>query len=174
MTPEKTWHAVYTRPGCEKKVSQLLSAKNIECYCALNRVTHSSISRKSVFQSLFPAYVFVRIYESEKETVKRIKGVVNFVYWLSSPVMVRDEEMDAIKYFLHEHANVKLEKIKVSVSERVKVIEGPALLPDPSSEHKNQSIRVTLPSLGVAMMAEARVGTVEMVQQYKKLFAKIA
>ncbi|MCW3094268.1 MAG: NusG antitermination factor, partial [Ferruginibacter sp.] len=37
MSNSKNWYALYTRPGTEKKVANLLSRKNIENYCPLKR-----------------------------------------------------------------------------------------------------------------------------------------
>jgi len=176
MTSEKQWHAVYTRPRCEKKVSQVLSKKNIETYCAVNRSVHQWADRKkTILQPMFSSYVFVHIYESEQLLVKQTEGVLNFVYWLGKPAVIRDEEIDAIRYFLLEHENVKLEKIAVSTSEKINIVEEPLIYKEGTDLELNiQSVKLSLPSLGCAMIAEVRKNTVEIIQQYKALISKIA
>ncbi|MEO6916921.1 MAG: UpxY family transcription antiterminator [Chitinophagaceae bacterium] len=176
MTSEKQWYAIYTRPRCEKKVSQILSKKNIETYCALNRSVHQWADRKkTIHKPIFDSYVFVYIYESEHLRVKQTDGVLNFVYWLGKPAVIRDEEIEAIKNFLTEHDNVKLEKIAVNTSERINIVEEPLIYKQGTDlELNSQSVKLSLPSLGCAMIAEVRKNTVEIIQQYKALISKIA
>lgn len=37
-------------------------------------------------------------------------GIMNFVYWLGKPAVIKDLEIDMIRRFLNEHTNVSLEK----------------------------------------------------------------
>src|SRR5665213_2110975 len=103
----KKWYAVYTKPRCEKKVADLLVKKNIENYCPLNRVQKQWSDRKKIIlEPLFTSYVFVNINSSERLSVQQTYGVLNFVFWLNKPAVIRNEEIDIIKRFLNEHTNV--------------------------------------------------------------------
>ncbi len=110
MITSKKWYAVYTRPKWERKVAQLLTSRKIEAYCPLNKVYKQWSDRKSSWMSRCLPYVFVHVNPGEHSLVKQADGVINFVYWLGSPAIIRDEEIVAIREFLEEHHNVKLEK----------------------------------------------------------------
>ena len=65
------WYAVYTKPRWEKKVADLLTKKQIENYCPLNRVLRQWSDRKKVIlEPLFTSYVFVRISESNQLAIR--------------------------------------------------------------------------------------------------------
>jgi transcription antitermination factor NusG len=176
MSSEKTWHVIYTRPRSEKKVAQNLAKRNIESYCALNKSVHQWADRKkTIYQPLFDNYVFVHIYESEQKIVRQTDGVLNFIYWLGQPAVVRIEEIEAMQNFLQEHEDVRLEKVNVSTTEQVNVVEEPLVKQDGSGlDLKNQALKLTIPSLGCTMVAEVRKSNVEIIQQYKPAVSKIA
>src|SRR5689334_11827491 len=112
---KKNWYAVYTKPRCEKKVSALLSKKKIENYLPLNRVSTPGDRRKVNLEPLFPSYVFVNITELEMATIRQNSDVINFVYWLGRPAVIKDVEVESIQHFLNEHSDVVLEKTAVNV-----------------------------------------------------------
>src|ERR1700761_8327786 len=98
---KKNWYAVYTKSRWEKKVYRLFCEKGMEAYCPLNRVRKKWSDRiKWVEEPLFKSYVFVRVAEIELPAVRLVNGVVNFVYWLGKPALVRDNEIETIRKFL--------------------------------------------------------------------------
>src|SRR4051812_32359085 len=104
------WYALYTRPGCEKKVANLLSRKNIENYCPLKRYLNGR--KKVVIEPLFNSYVFVQMNEAtDMQQIRKTDSVVNFVYWLGKPAVIQDDEIDIMKRFMNEYSNVKTERI---------------------------------------------------------------
>src|SRR5436190_16268144 len=105
----KNWYSLYTRQGCEKKVANLLSRKNIENYCPMKRQWNGR--RKPVLEPLFNSYVFVQTSETDLQNIRMLDSVVNFVYWLGKPAIIRQEEIEMIRRFMNEYINVKLEKI---------------------------------------------------------------
>lgn len=165
MKSEKMWYALYTRPRWEKKVADLLSRRKIENFCPLNKVMRQWSDRKKiVYEPLFSSYVFVRASEIEHLAIKQTDGVLNFVYWLNKPAIIKDEEIDAIKDFLSNHHDVKLEKIKVNVADKVRVTSGPLMaLEGEVIEIKSKTVKVFLPSLGYALYAELEKSNVEVV-----------
>jgi transcription antitermination factor NusG len=105
---EKHWLAVYTQPRWEKKVNKLLEDRQLEAYCPLNTVYRKWSDRmKKVEEPLFKSYVFVRVSEAERTAVRMTPGVVNFVYWLGKPAVIRDHEIAIIRQFLDEHEEVE-------------------------------------------------------------------
>jgi len=118
------WFAVYTRPRWEKKVVKLLEEKGIENYCPLNKVVKQWSDRKKVvLEPIFKSYVFVRISEDDKWSLKKINGILNFVYWLGKPAHIRDEEINSIKKFLNEFSEVAVEQ-ELQVNSKVRIKQG--------------------------------------------------
>lgn len=164
---QERWFAVYTRPRWEKKVADQLKRKKIECYCPQNRTSNRWSDRvRNVSEPLFSSYVFVYLKEEEREAAMQVNGVVNFVYWLDKPVVVKDEEIEAIKRFLFEYSNVKVERVGVSQLENVKIIDGPVITRKGNVlEVKNTTVKAFLPSLGQVLLADVR-GNAETVSTY--------
>jgi transcription antitermination factor NusG len=156
MKPTAQWYAVYTKPRWEKKVAMLLSQKGMENYCPTNRVLKQWHDRKKwVEEPLFTSYVFVRLSPGEGVEVRKTAGVINFVYWLSKPALVKEEEITAIKDFLGRHNDVRLEKSRVQVEDTVRIMDGPLIEKEGTvvAIHHN-TIKVLLPGLGYALVAQ--------------------
>ncbi|MCP9751951.1 UpxY family transcription antiterminator [Ferruginibacter sp. HRS2-29] len=120
-----TWYVVYTRPRWEKKVASNLESKGIEYYCPLNRVQKQWSDRKKVvLEPLFKGYVFVNIHEAAKWDVKLVDGIVNYVYWLGKPAVVREEDIVTIRKFLQEFENVEVTDKNLDVNKTVIVKQG--------------------------------------------------
>lgn len=160
---KKQWYALYTRPRWEKKVADQLEKKKVEVYCPLNKVERQwADRRKVVMEPLFASYVFVYITEQEALTVKQTEGVVNFVFWLNKPAVIRNEEIDTIKKFLNEYDYVTVEKAQVNLNDRVRIINGPLMMWEGQVvEIRTNTVKITLPSLGQTLIAEIRKEHIE-------------
>lgn len=163
------WYAVYTRPRWEKKVAATLANNNIECYCPQNRILRQWSDRKKiVLEPLFTSYVFVRIVEKNFSNVRKVIGVMNFVYWLNKPAVIRNEEIDCIKSFLSNHTNVFLEKTAVAINDVVRITKGPLIEYEGNVVAvKNKTVKIFLPSLGYIMVAEIEKTNVEVIVRNK-------
>lgn len=166
----KNWYALYTKPGCEKKVANLLSRKNIENYCPLKR--HLNGRKKVMLEPLFDSYVFVKITDStDLQIIRMTDSVVNFVYWLGKPAEIQAEEIEVMKRFMNEYASVKLEKIPLDVNGRVKVTgSSPVENKVNLVSVKNNTVKIVLPSLGYMMLAEVEKSNVEIIPPTKQPF----
>lgn len=119
------WFAVITRPRWEKKIAQVLDNKGIENYCPLNKVVRQWSDRKKiVVEPIFKGYVFVKIEEKNKWDLKRIEGIINYVYWLGMPAKIKEEEINIIKKFLNEFNEVQVEQIGLQVNQKVRIKQG--------------------------------------------------
>ncbi len=167
MNTTKQWYALYTRPRWEKKVAEQLSRKKIECYCPLNKVVRQwSDRKKTVLEPLFVSYVFIYATQADFLSVRQTPGVINYVYWLGKPATVREEEINVIKRFTEEHENVKLEKIQISLQDNVRIIAGPLMsVTGKVMEVKPKTVKVHLPSLGFAMIAEIARTQIEVIKE---------
>ncbi|MEO6670909.1 MAG: UpxY family transcription antiterminator [Ferruginibacter sp.] len=126
MTEEnKHWYVVYTRPRWEKKVASILLQKGIEHYCPLNRVLKQWSDRKKlVLEPLFKGYVFLNVTESTKWDIKKIDGIINFVYWLGKPARIQETEINTIRRFLQEFSNVEVVDKQLNVNTKVLIKQG--------------------------------------------------
>jgi transcription antitermination factor NusG len=106
---EKHWYVVYSKPRWEKKVDTLLHQKGIDCWCPLQKTERQWSDRKKIVEEpIFRSYVFVHIDEVEKLDVLKTEGVLNFIHYLKKPAVVRNEEIESIKRYLNEGANLEL------------------------------------------------------------------
>ena len=167
MFTEKKWYAVYTKSRCEKKVASQLSQKGIEYYCPLNRVQKQWSDRKKIiFEPLFNSYVFVRISSEEQLAVRQTSGILNFVYWLSKPAVIRNDEIEIIKQFLNEHSFVKLEKVKVNLNDLARIVGGPFMEQEGQVVSiKNKTVKILLPSLGYQMYVEIETSRIQIIRE---------
>lgn len=125
MNEVKKWYVVYTRPRWEKKVAGILLAKGIEHYCPLNKVMKQWSDRKKiVLEPLFKGYIFVKLQDTSKWDIKNIDGILNFVYWLGKPAIVKEEEIVTIKKFLQEFSTVEVIERRLDVNSRVLIKQG--------------------------------------------------
>jgi transcription antitermination factor NusG len=127
MENGKKLFAVYTKPRWEKKVNKLLEQKRIECWCPLRKIEKQWSDRKKIVEEpLFTSYVFVHIDDTERTPVLMTDGVLNFVYHVGKPAVIRDEEIDIIKKYLSEkQASVSVQSLNsLDENTRIKVNHG--------------------------------------------------
>lgn len=127
MENGKKWYACYTKPRWEKKISKVLEQKEIECWCPLRKMEKQWSDRKKIVEEpLFTSYVFVNIADAEKTKVLMTDGILNFVYYLGKPAIIRDEEIDIIKKYLSEkEASVSVQSLNsLDENTRIKVNHG--------------------------------------------------
>jgi transcription antitermination factor NusG len=106
----------------------------------------------------------------EMAAIRQINDVVNFVYWLGRPAMVKDVEIESIQQFLSEHSDVQLEKTAVNVNDMVRIISGPLMEFEGNVvSMQNNKVKVILPSLGFMMTAEVQKSSVELIDYTYKL-----
>ncbi len=158
MTHEKKWYVVYTKPRWEKKIALLLQEKEIEHYCPLNKVTKQWSDRKKiVFEPLFKGYIFVCPTKSDKWDIQKIPGILNYVYWLGKPALVKESEINTIKKFLHEFNDVEVsnqKEQKLSAKETVRVKQGLMMnFEGIVIEILDNKARVKIDSMGIVLTA---------------------
>jgi transcription antitermination factor NusG len=125
MQEENTWYVVYTRPRWEKKVAATLAQKGIENYCPLNKILRQWSDRKKVvLEPLFKGYVFVKVHDRMKWDIKKIDGILNYVYWLGKPAKVKEEEITTIRRFLAEFEEVEVSTRNLEANTRIIIKQG--------------------------------------------------
>ena len=155
LKDQKKWYALYTKPRWEKKVDGLLQQMGIESYCPLNRVRKKWSDRlKWVEEPLFRSYIFVHIADDERPLVRMVSGIVNFVYWMGKPAIVKDKEIRVIRKFLNDYEDVRVEPMDLNPSEKVKIRQG--VLMDREArviKVKGNRVQVAIESIGYLLVA---------------------
>lgn len=166
MSSTKKWFAVYTKPRWEKKVHSLFGEKGIEAYCPLNRVRKQWSDRvKIVEEPLFKSYVFVKITDDEITRVRLVNGVVNYVYWLGKPAVIRNSDIERIRKFLNEYANIEAVALDIKPEMKVKINAG--IFMDKEARVKKvlkKKVELIIESIGfrlVAFMDKSNVSVIE-------------
>lgn len=150
MEHTKNWYVVYTKPRHEKKVADLLKKKRLRSYFPrYNQVDEWQEKRRTMNVPLFSSMVFVYATEQDHLTIKQIDGVLNILYWLQKPAVVKPHEISSIRNFLERNTNIQLEKIQVQDScdntrNNTNIID---------LNHTRN--KIYLPSLGYALVSES-------------------
>jgi len=170
MGTGKRWLAIYTKPRWEKKIHQQLTEEGINSYCPLNKVNRKWSDRiKLVEEPLFKSYVFVHVNYEEEEIVKRVNGVLNFVYWLGKPAVIKPRDIERIKRFLKEYQNV--ETLAMKLPPNTMVIINSGLLMDKEARvisANKKRVEVEITSMGYKLVAYVEKSNVTPVNTLSK------
>lgn len=160
-----SWHIVYTRPGCEKKVESRLRRKGLPAWCPMNRHTGEGWQKEEE-TPLFPSWVFVRISADEISAVWNTAGVISFVYWLQRPAIIREEEIQTIKKFLQDYEEIRPERIDVQMNDVGQVLQNPLMNRESLvMEVHAKTVKVVIPSLGYSLIAKVELINVEVLKK---------
>ena len=147
------WYALYTKPRWEKKVAKELEEIGIEVYCPMvTEVRQWSDRKKKVSFPLFKSYVFVRISEKKRQQVLEVPGVVQFVYWLGTPAVIRDSEIKTIQKWLEGSDVESVEISELNPGDRLTIANGSFKGKEATiSEVGNKRLRLILKNLGIVV-----------------------
>lgn len=122
----KHWLVIYTRPRWEKKVDRLLQIQGIESYCPVRKVVNQWADRKKTVElPLFSSYVFVRINQREEYKVRQTLGVLNFIYYMARPAVIKDSVIEKVKLFNVTCPDAEVVSLEhISVGDRIRVKKG--------------------------------------------------
>ena len=96
------WLVIYTKPKQEIRISNHLNSIGIKAYCpTYTTIVKYTDRKKKVKKPLIPSYVLVYISEQDRNKVFSISGVVRYVFWLGKPAIVKEKEIEALKYCLN-------------------------------------------------------------------------
>ncbi|PSH03993.1 MAG: hypothetical protein CXZ00_09280 [Acidobacteria bacterium] len=138
------WYAIYTRPSHEKRVTEQIASREIQCYLPSCRVTRRWKNRCKVELELplFPCYVFARFSWDQHARVLAIPSVVSIVGNGRVPVPLQDSEMRSLREGLTHHRAEPHSYL--DVGERVRIKAGPLAGFEGILTRKNNGLRVIL------------------------------
>lgn len=123
---DKSWHVIYTKAKSEKKVAERLNENGFEAYCPqIKTLKKWSDRKKKVSVPMFNSYVFLRITEKDRSEVLKDPGVLNFVFWLGKPAIVKDYEIEAIREIAEHSEDVEVSQLQLEKGQLVTISEGP-------------------------------------------------
>lgn len=125
---EKIWHALYVKSRTEKKVGELLKAKQIETFVPLLKTMKQWSDRKKMVElPLLNGYIFVRTCSPENEKVLQTKGVVGFVKNNGVIGVVHNYEIERLKQLILLGYQIELNGTGKTYQEgdKVKIVSGP-------------------------------------------------
>ena len=92
-------------------------------------------------------------------------GVVNYVYWMGKPAVVKDREIEVIKKFLDEYENIQVEPVEVHINNKVHIKSGVLMDKEATvlSVMKNK-VKVVIESIGFSLVANIDKSKVSVVK----------
>ncbi len=119
------WYAAYTNARHEKRVTEYLSGRLVECYLPSYRsVRRWQDRRKEIELPLFPGYVFVKIAYRSRMQVLTAPGVVQIVSFDGKPAAIQESEIEALRQGLSRTSRFEPHPY-LKVGRRVRVRSGP-------------------------------------------------
>jgi transcription antitermination factor NusG len=107
-----------------------------------------------VHEPLFKGYVFVLVDELHKWDIKSVDGILNYVYWLGKPALVKQEEIETIRKFLQEFSDVEVRNASLTAKDTVLVKQGVLMnYKGIVVEVKGNKARVNIESMGLQLSA---------------------
>lgn len=147
--------AIYSKSRNEKKVVERLENKGIEAYCPMQtRKKQWSDRIKKVTEPIISSYVFVRCTEAERIQVLQDPAILNFVFYLGKPAVIRDIEMDKLKYIMGEqnssYGDISLDQY--SAGDKVRLLkEGFSDLEGILQKVEKHKVSVLIESIGLVI-----------------------
>ena len=119
------WYVVYTKPRWEKRVCREFEKLDIEAYCPMvTEIRQWSDRKKKIETPLFKSYVFVRLPAAGREKVFQAPGVVQFLYWLGKPAVVRTSEIETLKQWLDNGEVEDIETGHLTPGDQITIASG--------------------------------------------------
>ena len=149
----KNWYAIYTKPRKEIKVAQQLEQLGFTIYLPLKtEVRQWSDRKKKVTTPLFSSYVFIQIEEAKRAEVFIIDGVLNYVFWLGQPAIIRDAEIALMRNEI-EQPNTEVMVSGLGPGDQIQLNQGVFKGQEATVEYiSNQKAYLFLPSLGIKLI----------------------
>lgn len=122
----KKWYLLYTKPRYEKKVNHELQLRGFETYLPLNKTLKQWSDRKKwIEEPLFKSYLFINTSISYYYDILNVNGIVKFVNFEKSPVVVNEKEISLIKQIVGSEIPMEVTKEDLVVGANIEIISGP-------------------------------------------------
>ena len=120
------WHVLYTKPRNEKKAASRLAEQGYHVYCPLIKTLKQwSDRKKKVSVPMFPIYIFIKIEEAHRRDPLQDPGVLNYVYWVGQPALIREKEIDAIREIEEKGSEIMVQGSGFEKGQFIEIPDGP-------------------------------------------------
>jgi transcription antitermination factor NusG len=122
---EKKWYALYIKSRHEKKVTERLLSQGFEVFCPMIQTLKQwSDRKKKVSLPLIPSYIFVKIEEKNRTKVLSDLSVLNFVFWLGKPAVIKNNEINRLKGLISKEEIQEFEIRHLNIGDKVNIYKG--------------------------------------------------
>jgi transcription antitermination factor NusG len=119
------WHVLYTKPRHEIKALERLAQNGFEVYCPMKTTLKQwSDRKKKVSEPLLPSYIFIKITEKKRAIPLTDPSVLNYIYWLGKPAIIRDTEIDTLKGIVSKDKVQEFEVRKLKTGSEIVINKG--------------------------------------------------
>ena len=119
------WHVLYTKPRHEIKALERLTQNGFEVYCPMKTTLKQwSDRKKKVIEPLLPSYIFIKTTEKKRATPLTDPSIINYIFWLGKPAIIRDTEIDTLKGIISKDKVQEFEVRKLKVGDEIDIIKG--------------------------------------------------
>lgn len=149
----RNWYALYTKPRKEIKIAEQLKKLGFTVYLPLKvEIKQWSDRKKKVTSPLLSSYVFIHIEESKRADIFIIDGVLNYVFWLGQPAIIRKEEIELMRSEI-DKPNENVFVSTIEPGERIQLQQGAFKGQMAVIERlSNQKVHLFLLSLGIKLV----------------------
>lgn len=119
------WYVLYTKPRHEVKALKRLAQNGFEVYCPMKTTLKQwSDRKKKVSVPLLPSYVFIRITEKKRSTPLTDPSVLNYIFWLGKPAIIRESEINTLKGIISKDKIQEFEVRKFKIGDKIDINKG--------------------------------------------------
>lgn len=148
------WHVLYTKPRHEVKTLERLAQNGFEVYCPMKTTLKQwSDRKKKVSEPLLPSYIFIKITEKKRAIPLTDPSVLNYIFWLGKPAIVRDAEIDTLKGIINKEKAQEFEVRKLKAGDEIDIIKGQIMGKNATIKSiSNNYIKAELKELGITIV----------------------
>ena len=119
------WHVLYTKPRHEIKALERLAQNGFEVYCPMKTTLKQwSDRKKKVSEPLLPSYIFIKTTEKNRPQPLKDPSVLNYIFWLGKPAIVRESEIDTLKGIVSRDKVQEFEVRKLKIGSEIVINKG--------------------------------------------------
>ena len=119
------WHVLYTKPRHEIKALERLAQNGFEVYCPMKTTLKQwSDRKKKVSEPLLPSYLFIKTTEKNRPQPLKDPSVLNYIFWLGKPAIVRESEIDTLKGIVSRDKVQEFEVRKLKIGSEIVINKG--------------------------------------------------
>jgi len=148
------WYVLYTKPRHEIKALERLAQNGFEVYCPMKTTLKQwSDRKKKVSEPLLPSYIFIKISEKKQAIPLTDPSVLNYVFWLGKPAIIRESEINTLKGIISKDKIQELEVRKFKIGDKIDINMGYIRGDGATIKYvSNNYIKVELKELGMKII----------------------